>query len=108
MNDFLVCVFGVAVTLTPVTWATASEAGSPTGHEAATTSAQGPTTRADLLADLAETERAFTAKADDPNARLELAEQLLIAGDFWRAWEVVSPMVAAPGATPQVFRAVTK
>jgi hypothetical protein len=61
-------------------------------------------TRGDVETALATAERAFTQQPDKPEVRQELAQLLFEWGDFWRASDVVRPLVDAPAPSAQAIR----
>jgi hypothetical protein len=65
-------------------------------------------TRAELLADLVEAQAAFGTRPDDSAARLSLARQLLQVGEFWKAREVIAPLVSARRAEPEVLELASR
>jgi len=60
-------------------------------------------TRADLLRELADAERAHRGKPSDSKATLAYAKLLLQAGEFWTARELVSPLAAKADASDEAM-----
>ncbi len=60
-------------------------------------------TRADLLREMADAERAHRRKPTDATATIGYAKLLLQAGEFWTARDLVGPLTANPAASDETM-----
>ena len=81
----------------------ATEAAAAPARAAPEAQAEDTRTRADLLRELADAERAHRRKPSDARATLAYAKLLLQAGEFWTARDLVSPLAAKVDATDEAL-----
>jgi hypothetical protein len=62
-----------------------------------------PRTRADLLRELSEAERAHRRAPSDPAAQLAHGRLLYQAGEFWRARDLLAPLAASPNVADEAL-----